>query len=704
MRHFRLGVVGATAASCAAAVAMTASAAVASTSHSMFTLRNSGSRAAAHTRRVGAVVGSSTIGFEVNLKLRDQQGAVAFTKAVSTPGNKLYRKYLTAKQWEARYSPSASSVEAVTRFLRSSGFKVGKVSADRLAIPASGTAAQVQRAFATTLSLHRVQGHTLRLADGNLSVPAGIAGIVAGVTGVSQTLAHPDNTVGAAGGAKGSQPAPGKPIPQPAGFRAAQPCGSYYGEKTDSTLPPYGNGYPSNPPWAVCGYTPPQFRSAYGLSGADNGAGVTVAIVDAYQSPTLYQDASEYARNEDPGNPLEPSQFSELQTHGFNDVNLCGASGWFGEQTLDVEAVHGTAPGANILFAGAKNCVGGLNDTLRTIVDGHLANVITNSYGDNAGDLLDSASDRAATDAILMMADDTGISVLFSSGDSGDEFTTVGQVSPDYPASSPYSTAVGGTTLQVGADGSRTGEFGWSTARSFLCDSTWESLGNCTADQEGQWLPIDESLDGGSGGGTSYVYPQPSYQAGVVPTSLSEANGSSTPMRVEPDIAMEADPATGMLVGETQTFPDGTYYDVYRIGGTSVASPLFAGVVARADETAGHALGFLNPALYSLASDSSTSNSPTAALYDIGPAGQQDMSRADYVNSIDSSQGLYFTTRIIDYEGQEQFCSSSTTCSTRNVALNAVAGYDNMTGLGSPNDGFIPALTAASAASAASHK
>ena len=55
-------------------------------------------------------------------------------------------------------------------------------------------------------------------------------------------------------------------------------------------------------------------------------------------------------------------------------------------------------------------------------------------------------------------------------------------------------------TLQVGSDGPRTGEFGWSTARSFLCNSTYESLGGCTADQEGQWLPIDESLDGGSGG------------------------------------------------------------------------------------------------------------------------------------------------------------------------------------------------------------
>lgn len=163
-------------------------------------------------------------------------------------------------------------------------------------------------------------------------------------------------------------------------------------------------------------------------------------------------------------------------------------------------------------------------------------------------------------------------------------------------------------------------------------------------------------------------------------------------MRVEPDISMDADPATGMLVGETQTFPNGTYYDTYRIGGTSVASPLFAGVIARADETAGKPLGFLNPALYSLYGN-------PGALYDIGPAGKQDMSRADYVNSIDSSAGLYYTTRIIDYEGQEQFCGSIAgrskqhlACSTRNVALNTATGYDNMTGLGSPGTGFVTAL------------
>ena len=86
-------------------------------------------------------------------------------------------------------------------------------------------------------------------------------------------------------------------------------------------------------------------------------------------------------------------------------------------------------------------------------------------------------------------------------------------------------------------------------------------------------------------------------------------------MRVEPDISAEADPATGMLVGETQTFPNGVYYDEYRIGGTSVASPLTAGIIARADQQAGTPLGFLNPALYSLYG---TPN----AFYDILPGRQ----------------------------------------------------------------------------------
>jgi subtilase family serine protease len=295
-------------------------------------------------------------------------------------------------------------------------------------------------------------------------------------------------------------------------------------------------------------------------------------------------------------------------------------------------------------------------------------------------------------DSIAQMAAGTGISLLFSSGDNGDEFTSFGLSVPDYPPSSPWVTAVGGTTTEIGEGGRMNAEYGWSTARSMLCNDTAISFGICTEAQRNTWLPYDLALDGGSGGGVSYVYPQPDYQAGVVPASLSERNaaliGTDAPQRVEPDISMDADPATGMRVGETQVFPNGTYYDEYRIGGTSLSSPLLAGLVAVADQAKGGALGFLNPLLYSLAGNSS-------AITDILPAGKQDESRADFANSITPYDGMIFWTRLIGYQGIEQFCPSTMDpkCSTQDVAIPAMPGYDAMTGLGAPGPGFVAALS-----------
>jgi subtilase family serine protease len=646
-------------------------------------IQGSKSPAAATTPSVGSVAPGTAINFEVALKLGNSQAAQAFARAVSTPGSASYGTYLTPAQWEGRFSPTVGQVAEVAAFLSQSGFTVHGASADRMEVSASGTASQIEHVFDTSLAYHKVQGVKLRLAASDLSIPAGLAGIVAGVTGVSQELARPDDTTDGPPGT----PAPPSFAP-PAGFRAAPPCGAYYNQKLDTELPPYGNGYPSPAPWAVCGYAPPQFRSAYNLTGEAAGKGVTVAITDAFAAPTLKADAQKYASINDPSHPLLNSQFSEILPSQFTDGDLCGGNGWYGEQTLDVEAVHATAPGAHILYLGAQNCEGTLYDAIRTVVDHRLASVITNSWGDTGGDVLDDAGTKATVDNLLIMAAGEGISVMFSSGDGGDEFTSLGEAYADYPASSPWATAVGGTTLQIGSNGQRTGEFGWSTARSFLCNETEIAAGSCEPSQQGTWLPIDLSLDGGSGGQTSFVYPQPFYQAGVVPSSLSTRHASSlgpVPMRVEPDISLDADPATGMLVGETQTFPNGVYYDQYRIGGTSVSSPLLAGIIARADETAGRSLGFLNPVLYGLYGNAS-------ALNDILPAGKQDQSRADFANSVDTSQGFVFSTRIIDYEGPEQFCLSADSCKTRDVSITTAPGFDSMTGLGSPGAGFVQAV------------
>ncbi len=293
-------------------------------------LRGTASPEAAKSPTVAAVPASSRIAFEVQLS--PAASARAFAAAVSTPGSSAYGHYLSPAQWEQRFSPTARQVAEVTTFLRANGFAVHSVSADRMAVSASGTTAQVERAFGTAVSYHRVSGKLLRLADRNLSVPAPLSGLVAGVTGVSQTMATPrlrsDNPATTA-------PAPaasGKTIPQPPGFRVATPCADYYGQKVDTIRPPYGNGYPSPAPYAVCGYTPGQLRSAYNAPAGLDGSGRTVAVIDAFASPTLLQDGQTYAARNDPAHPLLSSQFSEVLATPFTQADLCDASGWSGSR------------------------------------------------------------------------------------------------------------------------------------------------------------------------------------------------------------------------------------------------------------------------------------------------------------------------------------------------------------------------------------
>ena len=654
------------------------------------------SPAATPAARVGATPAASPVEFSVGLQLSDPAGAVALEQAVSDPASASYRHYLTPAQWERRFAPSKASVEAVSRWVQSQGIAVEDVTPDRMTIDAAAPAATIERAFATTLGQYNRKGRVVRLSSKALSVPGSVAPLISGVVGVDQSVATP--------GSAGAETRPAakrasKEIPQPPGFRNAPPCSSYYGEKSDASDPPYGEGFPSPLPYAVCGYVPAQFQSAYGLtpqiaSGID-GKGVTVAVVDAYASPTLLADAQEYARRNQPTQVPSAAQFSEHLSKNFNQTELCEASEWFGEQSLDVEAVHATAPGANILYVGAKNCLNPLYKSVQEVVDGHLADVITNSWGDNGGDLLDSTGSRRSFDNILLMAASTGITVQFSAGDEGDEFANFGATVADYPSSSPYATAVGGTSLQVGAGGERIGEPGWSTSKSVLCSTLLQSerYPGCRAAKKVEtWTPPapGEYLYGG-GGGTSYQYPEPTYQEGVVPAALAERNSSVTGIanRVEPDISMDGDPTTGMLVGETQEFPDGTYYDQYRIGGTSLSSPLLAGLIADADQAAGAPLGFINPLIYAL---DRTPSSAAGAFYDVLPAGKQALVRNDYLDGIDANEGTITSARVLGYEGREVFCSGSGNCTRQKTAINAAPGFDSITGLGAPANGLLAEL------------
>jgi subtilase family serine protease len=505
-----------------------------------------------------------------------------------------------------------------------------------------------------------VKGRTLRAPDRDLSVPASLSGTVSAVVGVDQALAllRPDNAPAdrTTGGARHAATAPLAPgvAPPPDGFRNAPPCSAYWAQKsTGATLPRY-DGYPQSLPYAPCGYTPPQMRAAYGVdtavAGGLDGRGTTVAIVDAFAAPTLLADAQQYANRHDSGHPLRSSQFSELIVPEVDPAleTACDASGWYGEQTLDVEAVHAMAPGANILYVGGSDCLDpSLDVALNDVVSQNLAQIVSNSYGDEGEDLppdLIDAFQQIAVQAVL-----EGIGVYFSSGDSGDEAANVGVPTPDFPASSPLVTAVGGTSLGVGASGRTVLETGWETTKSTLVGGVW------TPPAPGDFLY-------GSGGGTSRLFDEPYYQRGVVPDALAANNQLDGQRgRVVPDISMDGDPNTGLLIGETQAFPEGVHYDEYRIGGTSLSSPLLAGVMALSDGLLHVRHGFINPTLYSLRS--------RGAVTDIRHV-MAAVARVDFVNGLDAADGLLTSIRTFDDQA---------------LAIHTAPGYDDVTGLGVPD-------------------
>jgi subtilase family serine protease len=649
--------------------------------------------AAEQAHPAGSVSSAGQIAFDVVLQLRNESGAQALLRAVSTPGSAEYRQFVSAQQWEAAFAPTQAQVNQAESWLRSAGFSVGAVPADRLVIPASGTAAQIEAAFGTHLGNYQVAGRTVRLASGDLSIPASLSGIVAGTMGINQSVAEPA-AVGDAdvpgSSSSSSSSASGKFPPPPSAFLPAPPCSTYFGQKTKTLTPPF-DSYPTTVPVEVCGYIPGQLRSAYGVSASTLGSGARIGIVDAFGSATMAKDATQYFATNDPSYPFSLAHYKQILQMPFTQESVCGD--WSTEQAIDIESAHGMAPDAHIVYVGAASCFDPpLFAAEQTLVDNHLVDVISNSWGDPAGDLLDDSSTRSAFDNLFMMAGSEGISILYASGDWDDNFYLTGISAPAFPESSPYDTAVGGTTTEIGADGQITAEYGWDTGRSIFCSANIENVWpGCTSSTLNTWLPA--TIDGVSGGGTSYEYAEPTWQQPVVPSDLADRNAGDTgeANRVIPDISAEADPSTGFLIGLTEVFPDGTVgYGQPRYGGTSLASPIFSGMVADAIGEANKPLGFLNPTIYSL--DTSTPSS----IIDILSPGKQGIWRRDYASTyISGGTGYIVSFRELYYLGPETYCDGTGECYSRQQPLREGPGYDSLTGVGAPSTTFIGDLAAA---------
>jgi len=585
---------------------------------------------AATAKVVGTPSATTRITFNVVLPTRNTAAMNKLALAVSNPKSASYGHYLTPAQFNKQFGPTAAQVASVRSYLSGAGFTVQGVAQGNRWVTVSGTVRQIESAFGTTLRNYTYKGKTLRAASRPLSVPAGMSKLIAGFVGVGSegTLRQPALVQA------GNTVTPSDAVPP------RQSCSAFWDQFEQVSPPAYGRtSFPTN----NCGYTGAQVRGAYGMQNAvshgNNGNGVTVAIIDAYASATIVDDTNALAASQ--GEPaLAAGQYTETQMGPFDLQDLCGPDGWNEEETLDVQAVHGMAPGANIHYIGAQNCDTGIDAAVNFVLQNHTADIVSNSYGFVGEDGL---GDEVATeDSMFRQAAIEGIGFYFSSGDAGDNVDVFGtpHPEPDFPSSDPFVTAVGGTSLAV------------TSSNGYLFETSWgddlDSV-NFATSPSSLSQPLPGSFIFGGGGGVSALFNEPAYQKLRVPNSLAKLNGPK-PMRVVPDIAAVGDPETGLAIIFRGT--------PVTIGGTSLSCPEIAGMQAIASQNRFFPIGFANPLLYTL------SFAGGAVFHDVkAPAS---------------------TVAMMTQSGRSLLTMG------QDSSLTSTKGYDDTTGLGTPNGaGFL---------------
>ena len=530
----------------------------------------------------GATPADTPVRIQVYLNVNDPYALESSARGASDPTSPGYGRYESATQISARYRLDSAQVGSVTGWLRSAGLTVSQPNWRWLA--ATGTVGQLETAFGVrydnyTFTLGPVSASGF-LVTSNLSVPHDVAPLVQGVIGatysekISVSSSARDNAAARAGARQVpvsvTDPA-GRPLNLPApqyGADNAQ-CSRYWGQQPATGLPAV-NG--ATPPYTVCGYTPTQLRAAYGFDNSHvTGKGQTIAVITP-PSATLEEDVDTWSGQVGTP-PLRRGQLTVIGSPDGSGQPVPGAGAGTVENTLDVEAIHGMAQDADIVAMGLSSQEGAtLLDSFAYVEDHDLASIVSASLGVG----LVAPGMKAAYDELFQEGALQGIGFDVATGDSA---------TYSYPASSSWVTGVGGTALGIGQHGQRLFETGWADLTEGL-----------SADGQ-SW--VSPEVDGVAGGGRVDGQPQPWYQRGVVPQHLAEDSAGRLD-RTGADVAMDADLATGFLTGghPLDFAGNGSTYTSGVIGGTSLATPLFAAVQALAQQVSGFRIGFANPEIY----------------------------------------------------------------------------------------------------------
>jgi subtilase family serine protease len=493
----------------------------------------------AGSKNLGPTASSTPLSLDVVLSPRDPSALDAFIQQVYDPSSPQYHGFLAKGAFGPEFGASMTTIASVSSALRSEGLNPGTVDPNDLLIPVQTTVSAAQSAFNVQIDSYQLPSG--RRAYANTEPPqvlSSIASDLIGVTGLSDVAQL--------------QPSERQPS-----ARASGPLRSQAQLVADASGPT-----PCAAASAVSGsYTANQLAHAYGFdTGAYDqgqfGTGQTIALFE-----------------------LEPFSSSDIGTYqtcygisaddAMTNVTVksvdggAGAGSGSGEAALDIEDVTGLAPDASIEVYEAPNTETGVLDEYAQIADDDSAQVVSTSWIVCEHSEAMSTADSEETDFEQMAAQ--GQSMLAAAGDDGSEGCGTDSLSVDDPASDPYVTGVGGTTLS--------------------------SIG--PPPTETVWNESSRHA-GAGGGGISSFWAMPSWQTTIGVNADSSGTPCDAPTgsycREVPDVSASADPYDGYTI----------YYksDWQAIGGTSGAAPLWAALVTLTDEGCGAPAGFLNPALY----------------------------------------------------------------------------------------------------------
>jgi subtilase family serine protease len=495
------------------------------------------------------------------------------------PSSPQYHQWLTPQQFGAEFGLSATDLASVTAWLQSEGFTVTGVAHGGTFVSFSGTVGQVEQAFGTSIHSLKYNGeqHIGNVTDPTL--PAALAQVTTAITGLNDF--HPEPRVHRRVITASPNLAVAKYDGAAAGYGNLIAPGDFYTIYDENKLLTPSSGT------------------------AINGTGVTIAVmgqVSVYSSDlTAFRTAAGLSSN-------IATQVSEGTTPAAPTVAECPATGEpsvcddLYESSLDLEWSGASAPDASILFVTGADVFA---NSMTQAIDQDLAPILTVSYGDCEADFNYNGITTDSLNTLFMQANAQGQTVLGPSGDSGatdcdyqESLATQG-LAVDYPASSPYVTGVGGTQFDEGGgtywnttDGANAG-----SAISYIPEQPWNEFYQIAPGT----TTIEGLYDGAGGGGVSALYAKPYWQQGSgVPADAS---------RDVPDVAYAAAANhDGYLYcafgscsngGFSYTSAGVTSYDV--AGGTSFATPIFAGTLALVEQKIAGKIGNANPTIYGLA-------------------------------------------------------------------------------------------------------